>query len=456
MNRIMGRAKILLILILILTLGTSFFLGEYIMGATSWIFSAGSPHLYQGGNLGCGIVTDRNGVLLMDQTEGKVYAPNEALRKATLHWLGDREGNISAPALANYAKEMAGFDPISGVYAYGGVGGTMTTSLCAEVQIAALEALGDYKGTVALYNYKTGEIICAVSTPTYDPDNVPDISGDTTGAYTGVYMNRLIQSTYTPGSIFKIATVAAALEHIPNIREQTFTCSGIVEYGIDKVTCEQSHGVLTFDQAFGRSCNCAFSQIADQLGGQVLERYVRQFQILESLEFDGISTAKGFIQANGQADVSVAWSAIGQHKDLINPCSYMAFLGAIANDGVASAPHIVSQVQVGSKVTYRAQKGQGERIMSSETAQYLAQLLRNNVATYYGDSNFPGLKVCAKSGTAEVGPNRRPNAMFTGFLADEDLPLAFIVSVEDAGYGRPTCVPILSQILSVCKEVLAP
>ena len=68
MNRIMGRAKILLILILILTLGTSFFLGEYIMGASSWIFSAGSPHLYQGGNLGCGIVTDRNGVLLMDQT----------------------------------------------------------------------------------------------------------------------------------------------------------------------------------------------------------------------------------------------------------------------------------------------------------------------------------------------------------------------------------------------------
>lgn len=452
MNRIMGRAKVLLVLILMLALGTSFFVGEYIIASGKWIFSPGSPHLYDVGNLGCGVVTDRAGILLMDLTDNRKYAVNESLRKSAMHWLGDRQGNVSAPALANYVKQMSGYDPIAGVYSYGGVGGTMTTSLSAQVQIAALEAMGDYKGTVAVYNYKTGELICAVTTPTFDPDNVPNIKDDTTGAYTGVYMNRFVQSTYTPGSIFKIATVAAALEHIPDIRQQTFTCSGIVEYGIDKVTCEQSHGVLTFDQAFGRSCNCAFSQIADQLGGKVLEDYIRQFRILDSLKFDGISTAKGYMQASGQADVSVAWSAIGQHKDLINPCSYMTFLGAIANDGVVTTPHLVSHIQVDGKTTYSASSAEGDQIMSSQTAHILQELLRNNVQTYYGDDSFPGLRVCAKSGTAEVGAGRKPNAMFTGFLADENLPLAFIVAVEDAGYGRQVCVPILSKVLAACKE----
>ena len=70
---------------------------------------------------------------------------------------------------------------------------------------------------------------------------------------------------------------------------------------------------------------------------------------------------------------------------------------------------------------------------------------------YYGDEHFGGLTVCAKSGTAEVGGSQKPNAMFTGFVDDETYPLAFIVAVEDAGFGRQICIPILSQILAQCK-----
>jgi peptidoglycan glycosyltransferase len=81
-------------------------------------------------------------------------------------------------------------------------------------------------------------------------------------------------------------------------------------------------------------------------------------------------------------------------------------------------------------------------------------MLRANVETYYGAENFPGLTVCAKSGTAEVGGDRKPNAMFTGFVMDEAYPLAFIVCIEDGGYGRPTCVPVLSKVLESCKEMM--
>ena len=92
--------------------------------------------------------------------------------------------------------------------------------------------------------------------------------------------------------------------------------------------------------------------------------------------------------------------------------------------------------------------------MSSETASILKDFMRNNVENYYGDENFPGLTVCAKSGTAEVGGDRKPNAMFTGFLLDDDYPLAFIVCIEDGGYGRPVCVPVLAKVLEACVDAM--
>ena len=68
--------------------------------------------------------------------------------------------------------------------------------------------------------------------------------------------------------------------------------------------------------------------------------------------------------------------------------------------------------------------------------------------------HFPGLTVCAKSGTAEVGGNKEPNAVFAGFCTDKDYPLAFVVVVEDAGSGAKNCVPIISEVLAACKELM--
>lgn len=454
MNRIMGRARIVLILVLLLALGMTYFVGEYFVNSGKWIMSPGSPHIYNAENIGCGVVADRDGVLLLDLTGDRKYAQNELLRKATLHWLGDRHGNISSPALSYYAKELSGFDPIGGVYAYGGVGGQATLTLSSKIQIAALEAMEGYKGTVGIYNYKTGEILCSVTTPTFDPDIPLGDEIENIEQYGGVYMNRFTQSTYTPGSIFKIVTAAAALETIPDIDEQQFLCTGEVYYGVDLVTCEQPHGNLTFREAFSKSCNCSFARVADQLGGANLEKYVRQFGVTESVQFDGIKTATGNISASNAAAVQTAWSAIGQHKDLVNPCSYMTFLGAIASGGSGVQPHIVKQIQTDGKQTYRAEPVPSDRIMSEETAAILQSMMRNNVMLYYGDENFPGMSVCAKSGTAEVGGDKKPNAMFTGFVADEEYPLAFIVCIENGGYGRPVCVPVLSKILEACKQML--
>ncbi|MGM9602825.1 MAG: penicillin-binding transpeptidase domain-containing protein [Faecousia sp.] len=447
MNRVAGRAMIAMVLVIALFGGMVFFAVDYVSNSGSWVRFSGSPHYYQNSAM----ILDSDGAVLVDFSGGKTYAADAALRKATMHWLGDRTGNVDTTIYDAYRKYTVLYDMVGGVYTYGDAEGRIQLTLSSRLETAALKAMGDRKGTVAVYNYRTGEIVCAVSTPTFDPDNMPDIAGDTTGAYEGVYMNRFLQNTYTPGSIFKIVTLAVALECIPDARELTFDCDGAYEIGSGKVTCESSHGHQTLKQAFANSCNCAFAQLVQKIGRDKLQQYVELFGITDSVSFDGFVSKKGNFDLSDAYNENLCWSGIGQYTDLINPCAYLRFVGAIAAGGAGYAPYVVEKVTVGKQTTYEAKAQREDRIMSQETAATIREYMRNNVAAKYGDENFQGFTVCAKTGTAQV-KGKKPNAMFTGFLLDEEYPYAFIVAVEDAGYGRTVCVPIVSAILKELKQ----
>ena len=454
MNRITKRTWIMGLFLLLLLGGLLFFVWEYMTQAESWVSFSGSPHLYNSSNIGCGTITDRSGNLLLDISQGRTYSDDANTRKSTLHWLGDKKGFISASTVSTYAASMVGYDRINGVYNASDEGGNARLTLSAKVQNAALEAMGNRKGTVGVYNYKTGEILCALTTPTYDPENVPDIANDTTGAYDGVYLNRFLQSAYVPGSIFKIVTLSAALDCVPGIEDMTFPCRGKIEYGTEAVTCEKAHGTQTLKQAFANSCNCAFAQIAEKVGKNNMVKYVKQFQVTQKLSFDGSTTAAGNYDISDTGAVSFAWSCIGQHSDLVNPARYMTFMGAIAGRGVAAEPYLMAKVTNGGDTTYEAKTKKTDRLMSESVADTVAAYMRNNVKTVYGDGNFGGLPVCAKSGTSQLGGDQKSNAMFAGFVDSEQYPLAFIVVVENGGYGSHTCVPVISKVLSVCKTVM--
>ena len=241
MNRLANRTTIALFLILVLLCGSFLFLLEYVFNASQWVVFEGSPHIYIGGNMRSGLVTDRDGVLLLSDLDTRSYASDPEVRSATIHWIGDRVGYISAPAASNYAEKIIRYNPITGLYSYSGNGGKAVMTISAQLQKVAQDAMGSYRGTVAVYNYETGEILCAVSTPNYDPDNVPDIAGDETGAYEGIYLNRFTQVAYVPGSIFKLVTTAAALEELgTDAMNLNFICNGSYTYGPDQVTCSRS------------------------------------------------------------------------------------------------------------------------------------------------------------------------------------------------------------------------
>ncbi|MBR5528951.1 MAG: penicillin-binding protein [Oscillospiraceae bacterium] len=454
MNRIALRAYIVILVAVLLLGGFSFFLFEYATQAEDWVIQNGSPHVYDGGNIATGVVTDREGVLLLDMTDGRKYSSSEAVRKTTVHWVGDRYGSVNAPALSHYSTELTGFDMLTGTYKYGENGGVARLTLSSKVQTAALEALGEYKGTVGVYNYKTGELICAVTTPGYDPDNVPTTGLETGGPNEGIYVNRFTQSVYIPGSIFKVVTLAAALETIPDVQEQKFTCTGEYKLGSKKITCEEKHGNQDLKMAFRNSCNCAFAEISQQLGADTLERFVEQFGVTKSVQFDGITTKAGNYDLEGAMSWDIAWSSIGQYTDQVNPCTFLTFMGAIAGDGQGVTPYLVEKITCDSTVTYAAKTETRDRIMSASTAKVLQEYLGFNVENKYGSDKFPGMTVCGKTGTGEVGGNKKPNAMFVGFVEDAQYPLAFIVAVEDGGYGVKVSVPIAAKVLAACKEAL--
>ncbi len=439
MKRILLRSWLIWLILLLLPVGLTVFSAVYATDGESWALHKYNPRVYRRGFPATGIVTDRNGVVLRNYGAGS-YSEDTALRQSVLHWVGDVQGNIPAAAISHYARQIAGYDRLDGLYSYANAEAQITLTLCSDMQKAALEALRDYAGTVAVCNYKTGEILCAVSRPGFDPLQPPALPQN------GEYMNRFIQGRYTPGSVFKLVTTAAILEE-GDMSAWHYTCKGSHTFGTEKVTCPRAHGKLDLKEALLRSCNCAYAQLSTELGAEKLQGYASRFGVLEPVSFDGLRTAKGNMELSGGAS-ALAWSAIGQHKDLINPCAFLCFVGAIANGGRRVQPYLVKTVSR----EYRAQKNTGDHLVSQATAEQLQKLMRNNVTGNYGADNFPGFTVCAKTGTAEVAPGEKPHALFVGFLQEEAYPYAFFILAENAGSGKKICVPILARLLEAIKN----
>lgn len=174
MKKISGRTVFTTLLSLLAVALLVLFTVQYFFKAREWATFQGSPHIYAGSNISTGTVVDRDGVVLLSNPDSvRTYAEEVWVRKATLHLLGDQDGNIVAPIVNTYADKMINYNPITGLYAKGDESCVMNMTLSSSACTTALNSLGDRKGTVGVYNYKTGEILCMVSSGTFDPEDAP-------------------------------------------------------------------------------------------------------------------------------------------------------------------------------------------------------------------------------------------------------------------------------------------
>ena len=450
MKKIERRTVVCAALALALMFGTGVFLVRWFTSGGKWASSAFNRHLYNtSGVLASGTVLDRDGDVLSEVVDGqRTYYPNETVRKATLHAVGDLKGSIGTGALNAFADNLTGYSLLNG--AFGAQRGReMYLTIDARYNYEAYQALSGKSGTVAVYNYKTGEILCMVSAPSYDPLNVPaDI--ETNERYEGAYLNRFLSSAFTPGSVYKTVTLAAALENLPDAGERTWTCSGSTQIGEETIVCSGVHGQQSLQDAFANSCNVAFAEIAVEIGANALQKQTEKAGLTASYSVDSLPTAKGSFAWEGITDGALGWAGVGQHQDQVNPCALMVYMGAIANGGKAAQPILVKKtVNALGIPSLPGIVSKTSSLISSDTAATVADMMAYNVEATYGAARFPNMDICAKSGTAEVGTGQAPHAWFAGFLRNEETPYAFVVLVENGGGGNSVAGTVAGRVLDI-------
>lgn len=457
MKTLSRRAWALYLLAVAFLAGMGILLYTFFSNADSWAMKRSNRHIYNSGVLStAGTITDESGAVLAETVDGKrVYNNSKDVRVATLHIVGDSQGYIATGVQTAYSDVLTGYDLINGIYTLKqyGKGSDIKLTVNAELCTAAYNALGKEKGTVGVYNYKTGELLCVVSKPSYDIANKPseDINNDKTGAYDGVYLNRFFSGVYTPGSTFKVITSACAIDNIADIDSRSFKCEGEYKVGVDSVKCLSTHGKINFERALNQSCNSAFAQLAIELGVDKLTATTTQLGFGSTFYVDKIKLARSRFDISDAATVNIGWAGIGQYTTRVNPCHMLTIIGSIANGGTSPQPYFIKSVtSPAGYSSYSAQTSYLQPMFSEGTANRLDEMLRSNVVNYYGDGKFKGLKMCGKTGTAEVSNEEggaSPHAWFVGYSQREDLPLAIVVVVENGGGGSSVAIPVASKTM---------
>ncbi|WP_099205461.1 penicillin-binding transpeptidase domain-containing protein [Scatolibacter rhodanostii] len=437
------RSIVLYIALFIFVGGLAWFFVSLYMNGSMWAMQPYNRHISL---TAMGKITDRNGNILAESKEGaRVYSESEDVRKALLHTIGDNNGSIGTSVQATMHSKLSGYNFITGSSKtmFNSFGNDIKLTIDTDVSLAAYYALGSHRGAAIMYNYKTGDILAKVSQPTFDPSNPPEdiLEND---YYKGAYVDRVLSSSFTPGSIFKIVTLAAAMDKWPDSwAEKEFTCEGSVMIGGAEITCMGVHGVQNAQQALGNSCNVYFSQLAVEIGADALQKKAVELGFNKTLSFQGIDTAKSSVDLTQADSHNLGWSGIGQYTDLANPYHMMTLMGAIATDGSYVQPKLTNSMDLLGSLNAGS-----NRYMNSQQAEQLRTAMRTVVSDYYGDSFFPAdMQISAKTGTAEVGSDEGDTCWIVGFSNNPNTPYAFAVVVEEGESALQTAGSVAVEML---------
>ena len=463
MKMITKRGIFLWIMSLAFVVGLVFMTVSLVQNGDTWVMKRFNHHVYSNGELiGAGTIYDKDGDVLAETKDGdRVYSDSATTRKSTLHVVGDPKNFISTGVQSVYSARLTGYSLLFGVHNIQkyGKGNDLKLTIDRDICDDAYKALDGRKGTVGIVNYKTGEIVCSVSSPSYDVENVPD-NLLTSERYEGVYINRLLDAHYVPGSTFKLVTAICAIENIPDIYSREWVCNG--EYQPESgvaIKCNANHGKhINFKDALAKSCNSTFAQIAIELGQEKLATTAKELGIGSAVTVSGtIDSYAGHFDTTDKIKLGVdalGWTGIGQGNTRIAPITMLRIVSAVANGGTAVSFNIVDSLanQAGKALDFTLPSNQLS-MMNSDVAAKLKEMMRYNVTNHYGESRYKGLNLCAKSGTAQIDSNENHNiAWFVGFMDDSEHPYAFVVVIENGNSGSQTAGPVAKRVLTKLVE----
>lgn len=379
----------------------------------------------------------------------------------------------------------------------------LTLTIDQRLQDFAAAQLGADAGAVVALDPRTGAILAMTSTPSFD---ATPISGDPNAA--GAAMNSIRdqrgdplvdrdrQGHYTPGSIMKVVTTAAALDSNAITRRTTFAdqprqeTDGFVVEGFRVREHDLSPvrpALWALSEAIQVSSNIFFAHVGLEVGGDTYLDYARHFGFCSPLEIGQtsrvLSVAASYVTAPADGDCApfsdraeLAQAAFGQGRVAVSPVQMALVAATIANDGTMPTPYVVRDVRAHAarpasgpsrQILETYDPAGGTRVVSSATAADVRRVMVDAVqgelgrlyagagaVTNYGIS---GVSTAGKTGTAELGPNTPPHSWFIGFAPAEGSAtpaIAVAVIVESGGSGSGRAAPVGGEVMAEWLRLL--
>jgi len=313
--------------------------------------------------------------------------------------------------------------------------------------------------TALLMNPSTGEILATSTYPTFDL-NAPPRSDVT--MLLEMSRNRSVSETFEPGSIFKIVTLAAALDSGAVTPEDTFNCKGYEQYGFEKVHCwkHAGHGTQTLAEAVQNSCNCAFMQMAQKMGVNTLYDYIYAFGFGTSTECGIPGEEEGeIIHRKYIRDADLARVSFGQ-SITVTPIQMLNAACAAINGGVLMHPYAVDSITAPDGTLIRDYETEEiRRVIREETSATVRSILQSVVEKGSGsNAQVINYSVGGKTGTAQKYDedgnvsSTLLIASFIGFIPTNDPQLACLIMVDEPQvpvvYGSTVAAPWVGSIFS--------
>ena len=347
-------------------------------------------------------------------------------------------------------------------------GDAVITTLDPEAQRIATEQLDatGSPGAVVALDPRTGAVKVMASTPGYDPNQLGEAGVfrrlNATGSGAPL-LDRATQSSYAPGSTFKVVTAAAAID------SGRYTPDSVIDGSSPKTISGvplkndlgESYGPITLTTAMTNSVNTVFGQIGEALGKPTMADYMRRFGFYAKppLDYPADELLASGERLNGRLlpvrsdQVDVGRMAIGQDKLAVTPLPMAMVVAAIANGGRLMKPHLADRiVDPDGRTVDRVEPSVYGTPVSPQTAAAVNGMMRTVVESGTGTAvQLPGIEVAGKTGTAEIGTvgANLTQPSFVAFAPADNPRIAIAVTVErsQGGFGGTVAAPIARAVL---------
>jgi cell division protein FtsI (penicillin-binding protein 3) len=320
-----------------------------------------------------------------------------------------------------------------------------------EKELAASAASTRAKGiSIVAMDPRSGEILGMANYPTFNPNEY--------ARYTPTsWINRSISHIYEPGSTFKIATAATALEEKLTTPDEVIDCQmgSIVLYG-KRIRDAHKYGLLTVKEIIQNSSNVGAIKLGLRIGDERFANYIERLGFGRVTNVDLPGEERGLTKpASRWSKISIGAISMGQEIG-VTPLQIVSMVSAIANGGILYKPFVVKKIQDERHGVVRETEPQGIRIVSAQTARQLQEMLEVVVTDGTAKaSKLAGYTAAGKTGTAqkidETGryAAHKYVASFAGYAPASNPTLALIVVVDEpvgAYYGAQVAAPIFKNI----------